>query len=102
MQVQHLEDLQREAVCNDGSLFWGEGGEERHAGQTLFIALSLLHGGHHNDGSEGAALHTPDNPMTLSLQVIWVLLQRGIKGQPEPTDHGEGTVVTRTHRAKLL
>ena len=64
----YLEGLQREAVRNGGALVWGEGGEEGHAGQALIVSLPLLHAAHHYDGAEGAALHAPHHPRTLSLR----------------------------------
>ena len=62
-----LEGVQGEAVGNGGTLVRGEGGEEGHARQALLVALPLLHAAHHYDGAEGAALHAPHHPPTLSL-----------------------------------
>ena len=62
-----LECLKGQAVGNGGSLLCSQASKEGHALQGLLVSSSLLHGGHHNDGSEGGSVHHPHHPTSLSL-----------------------------------
>ena len=64
-----LECLKGQAVSNGSSLLWSQASKEGHALQGLLVLSSLLHGGHHNDGSEGGPIHHPHHPSSLSLHV---------------------------------